>query len=173
MTRSCTDCGIQLSAPRKGKTPTGRCRSCAPKVKMTLEVRAKLSESVRARHERERHDAVAYAAKVESGRRLRAAFGPTQDMVAKQIAGRRRTHWVPAGYEQLNFKLRRKRIPLDERQSIIRAQAASDERDRLAAMTPFERQLERVRNGARLVAKPDTRPTGPSMTLGGVTASDF
>lgn len=32
-----------------------------------------------------------------------------------------------------------------------KAQAVEDEAARLAAMTPFERQLERVRNGARLI----------------------
>ena len=94
-------------------------------------------------------------------------------MVAKQNAGRRRSHWVPQGYEQLNFKLRRKRIPLAERREIVLRAAADAERRRLAAMTPFERQLERVRNGAQLVVRPDTRPVGPAFTLGGIASADF
>lgn len=36
-----------------------------------------------------------------------------------------------------------------------------------AEMTPFERQLQRVRMGAKLTTVPDTRPTGPAYSLVG------
>ena len=40
----------------------------------------------------------------------------------------------------------------------------------VAAMTPFERQLMRVREGAKLVTVQSIRSADPAFTLGGVSA---
>lgn len=59
-------------------------------------------------------------------------------------------------------------VSAKEAKRLIREDIASKERARLAAMTPFERQLERVRNGAQLVEKFVPRRADPTFTLGGV-----
>lgn len=44
------------------------------------------------------------------------------------------------------------------------------ERRRLAAMTPHERAMERVRNGAAVIAKPVLRKADHAFTLGGIAS---
>lgn len=61
-----------------------------------------------------------------------------------------------------------RRMPAAEARRIILADIAATERRRLAAMTPFERQMDRLANGARLVEKPVLRRVEPNYTLGGV-----
>jgi hypothetical protein len=78
---------------------------------------------------------------------------------------------VPEGYWDEYQRLRKNvRLGAVEARRIVCAQAASDERQRLAALSPHERQMERVRNGAKLVEKPDFRTAAPGYTLGGVSS---
>lgn len=53
------------------------------------------------------------------------------------------------------------------------ARQAKAERARVAALSPLDRQIERIRNGARVVAKPDTRPASPAYSLVGNATGMF
>lgn len=89
-----------------------------------------------------------------------------------------RMAWCPPELrEEYRDLVRRQRLPAAEARAIIEAQAvrnaeraAKAEADRLAAMTPLERQLERVAKGARVIKVHPFRKAGPEMTLGGVSA---
>lgn len=63
---------------------------------------------------------------------------------------------------------RQQHIPAAEARRLVLEQAAADERRRLAAMTPHDRRLERIRNGARIVEVHPMRRADPAYTLGGV-----
>ena len=84
--------------------------------------------------------------------------------------------WCPlhlrAEYRRLTIS---KRLKAAEARALIEAQMVAEaereqtaERARIAAMTPFERQMERVRNGARVVDKVKTHRADHDFTLGGV-----
>jgi len=183
MTDTCRECGRKLTAARPDRvSKTGLCVDHANKVKWTPESRAKLAAAVRARHARERADPVKMAAKVASGQRLQRDHGSTPEMVAKQSAGRSRTFWCPEAYRGLNRELKRKQIGLAERKQMIATEMLRDahrremaalaaERARRNAMSPFERQEERLRNGASVVTKFTPRRADPSYTLGGVVGA--
>jgi hypothetical protein len=174
---SCRRCDKPLSRPRPDRAKcTGLCRSCNATTKWTPESRAKASEGMRARHERERLDPQITEAKRLSGKRLREQHGSTPEMIEKQKAGRRRALWVPDGYEALNLELRARKLLVDERKRIIFDQverdervAIANERRRVAAMTPYERTMEAVRNGRGLVDKFVMPRVEPGFTLGGVS----
>jgi hypothetical protein len=77
----------------------------------------------------------------------------------------------------LNLSLHRQGYPVGERKQMVATQMLADaqraeaaEAARVASISPFERQMERVRNGARLIEKPVFRRADPSYTLGGVSA---
>jgi hypothetical protein len=94
---------------------------------------------------------------------------------AKRKAGRSRTNtvlaWCPEAYRPEYRRLVLSNlVRAPEAKRIILDQVARDETRRVAAMTPHERQLERVRNGAKLVEKPDLRTAAPGYTLGGVSS---
>lgn len=104
-------------------------------------------------------------------------LGRTPEARAKAAAKTRAAHlsWCPEEYWPLNAKLKRDGYRLADRKRMVaeeiaavEARAVQTERARIAALTPHERALERLANGARLVAKPDLRRAGPAMTLGGV-----
>lgn len=78
-----------------------------------------------------------------------------------------RLAWCPADRRAELHKLCR-RNGVAEGERIMREDLAAIERRRLAAMTPHERQMERVRNGAQLVDKFVPRRADPTFTLGGV-----
>lgn len=76
--------------------------------------------------------------------------------------------WCPAEWRGRYHSLRSRHGAAEaKRRVLIEIDAA--ERKRLDAMTPFERQLERVRRGARLIEKPRLS-RAPDVTLGGVSA---
>lgn len=81
---------------------------------------------------------------------------------------RARLAWCPEQHWPLNEKLKRTGVRLAERKVMIAEMIAAQERNRLAAMTPFERQLERVAAGAKLIEVRPIRRSEPTMTLGGV-----
>ncbi|MGI4958203.1 MAG: hypothetical protein ACRYGI_11495 [Janthinobacterium lividum] len=61
--------------------------------------------------------------------------------------------WCPPQYRKLNAALRHQNYLLAERKVMIGDLVVSEERRRIAALTPLERQLERVRNGATVSTK--------------------
>ena len=89
------------------------------------------------------------------------------EMVERHVASRA---WHPPEYADLNALLRRKKVSIAERKRIILEMVAADERRRLAALSPHERQLERVRQGARVVTVHPMPSRQHTHTLGGVSA---
>ncbi|MHA0335806.1 hypothetical protein [Sphingomonas aquatilis] len=172
---TCRDCDKPLSA-RAIQRPnsTGYCAKCAPKHHWTPESRARASAARKARWDRELADPELRAKAVESGKRLSAATPRTREIVEKQIAGRRASHWLPEGYEALNRQLKAKGYRAVERKALIAEEVARlarkavrEEQDRLARMTPHERAMERVRNGATLTTKPVMRKADHAFSLTG------
>lgn len=193
MTRACSQCGEPITRQSK----TGCCRLCCLKrintdPAIAEKRRDQLAQVMQDEGYKARHLAGAkrggakraanpaqYARLQEIGRtygRKNLENGQLPEARAKAGAAlrRQRLSWCPVDLWPLNDELARKHIPLVERKAIIaeeierRAQkVAAAEHRRLAAMTPFERQMERVRNGAKLTTVPDTRPTGPAYSLVG------
>lgn len=89
---------------------------------------------------------------------------PMPDRSARKAA----LDWCPQAYRDQYRKLQNS-VGAAAARIMILEQVARDERDRLAALSPFERQLERVRAGARLITIPTRPRIEPSMTLGGVS----
>lgn len=75
---------------------------------------------------------------------------------AANRASARRTAWLPDDRREEHWRLRKA------------FGAAESKRMILASMTPFERKLARVREGAQLVAAFAPRRADPVFTLGGV-----
>jgi hypothetical protein len=90
----------------------------------------------------------------------------------------RRIGWCPPEYREQYLRLMRnghKNAAIARREitAIIEqdaARKAEAQQARLAEMTPFERQMEAVRNGARLVEKVQMPSRRYDYTLGGVSA---
>jgi len=79
--------------------------------------------------------------------------------------------WCPPEYVDEYFRLNRKKgLTAPEAKAVILKLAAAAERKRLAAMTPFERSMERIRMGAGITTKPDLRKADPAFTLGGIAS---
>ena len=178
-TRSCSDCGAPITRQAK----TGRCRSCCTlrmradpekearrmagqKATMAKpEYREKMRRS-RKRVEAERRDDPAWQAyKRAGGLKLRAAFEASPEAMERLLATRSAVGaklaenalgWCPVELRAEYTRLRKKHGKVEARRLIV------------AGMTPFERQLMRVREGARLVTVQPIRSADPSYTLGGV-----
>ncbi len=143
---------------------------------------------VKARHRQACAESRArYLADPEAYEKLRAAgrkagasnfhWANTPEARARAIQTIRRSRlaWCPEEHWPLNAQLKRAGYRLPERQAMIAEaiaaaaeRAATAERARIAAMSPFDRQMERVKNGAKLVTKPDTTRAAHEFTLGGV-----
>lgn len=134
---------------------TGRCRTCAARHRHTLPEYQAIHRAATKRGAANR------IANPEELARLRAAMlairekAAIPENMAKANASRDKTvmGWCPKEYRAMNERLRRNGHPLAERKAIITQAAEKAERDRRAAMSPFERQLERVRNGAKLTTR--------------------
>ena len=176
MTRSCSQCGEPITRHSK----TGLCKPCATRANRAdpekearrvagVARKAKTPEfrnnqrRARLRLEAERRDDPVWKAKQrEHGRRLRASYDADPAARAANLARRaavgamlsaQRLAWCPPEKRD-HYQVLRKRKGAAVAKAII-----------MDAMTPFERQLARVRMGAKLVAAPDTRPTGPAYSL--------
>ncbi len=103
----------------------------------------------------------------ESAEKQRRSHRATLDAKHEQ-----RMAWCPIDRRDEYLKLRRQN-PAAEAKRIIMDDLAASERRRLAAMTPFERQMEKVRNGARLVEKFTPRMADHAFTLGGVASGQL
>lgn len=78
-----------------------------------------------------------------------------------------RLAWCPADRRD-ELQALKIRLGAAEGERVMREDLEAAERRRIAAMTPFERQMERVRNGAKLVEKFVPRRADHDFTLGGV-----
>lgn len=129
-------------------------------------------------HEERANDPAWLAYKVASGKRLSQQYAQDEEAQRRNLARRaevgkkvsaRRLAWCPEAYRAEYRKLCRIMLAADARR-VIMQQIAKDERARLSAMTPLQRDVERLRGGARLISKPDFRTADPSVTLGGVAS---
>lgn len=186
-------CGTSLGLKNK----SGLCRSCIAKrhnadPEMQARRKAAIQErfkdpAVRAAYARRIGEHVANmsdeerAARREHGRWMYRNYLSQPDVVAKTSSkdARRRAGisrsdtvlaWCPPAYREQYRALKASgAVKAAEAKVMILDQIKADERARLAAMTPFERQMEAVARGARIVAKPDLRKAAHDFTLGGVS----
>lgn len=80
--------------------------------------------------------------------------------------------WLPAELVE-DYRTLRIKVGAKEARRMMEAQIAATERARINAMSPFERDMERLRNGAGLVAAPDFRTPDPAFTLGGISSASL
>lgn len=191
MIRTCVDCGSPVSSQSKG-----RCKPCSARHLNTcpeiIANRAAARAAYHARPEVKQANAARLAKHAanlsdaererrrERGRHIAATVLHTPENKAKAAdpavrakAGRKRTDtvlaWCPPEYRDRYRHLKDSQLlRAAEARRIIEDEIATDERRRLAAMTPHERQLERIRNGARIVEVQPLRRADPAITLGGV-----
>lgn len=126
MKLTCKTCGKPLAANTRKliARSTGYCRTHANKQKWSNESRAKLAATLEKKWQRRLADPAERAAAVASGKRLRASTPQCPEIVAKQIEGRRRSLWVPEGYDEFNRQLKQKGFLAAERKAIILAEVA-------------------------------------------------
>lgn len=175
---TCSDCSVPITSD----SATGRCKPCASRQTRkdpvfeqrriaglrrtfgTPEYRAAKSLERQAYEATRKDDPAWQAYKRASGKRLRADFEADPEAQAKSLAKRsavgrlmtdRLLAWCPEDRRD-DYRRLSKKVGRVEARRMIEAE-----------MTPFERQLSRLRAGARLVAKPDTRPTSPAYSLVG------
>jgi hypothetical protein len=151
--------------------------------KRTPESRARASAAAIAFNASRAADPAWRAHKVAAAHKMRLT--PVSKDVRKRAARKcadTRLAWCPAEYRELNDTLYRKGVLLAERKQMIATEMLRDahrremaalaaERARRSAMSPFERQEERLRNGASVVTKFTPRRADPSYTLGGVVGA--
>lgn len=80
--------------------------------------------------------------------------------------------WLPEDKVE-SYRSLRTKVGAERAKAMILDEIARAERKRIAAMSPFERDMERLRNGAGLVAAPDFRTAGPAYTLGGISSASL
>lgn len=99
----------------------------------------------------------------------------TKDWSAHHRARAARSRaWCPADKWDDYVSLRRQRgVGAERAKAMILDELARAERKRLSAMSPFERDMERLRNGAGLIAAPDFRTGSPDFTIGGVASASL
>lgn len=186
------NCGATLGAKNK----SGCCRSCvAKRNNADPEIQRRRREAVRAHHSdpvvkagyrermrirNENRSDAEIARLVEHGKRQYREVlsrpdvqARTQSAEAKAKRGRsvsatRYRDVPPEHHDTVRRLVRSNLATAAEARAIVRDQVAATERRRLAAMTPFERQMDRLANGAQLVEKPVLRRAEPDFTLGGV-----
>lgn len=110
-----------------------------------------------------------------NGARLKAALqlpeAQARRNAANRARGERQLAWCPKDrLDEYRCLMRTPGIRAAEAKRIVLDDIAAKERARLAAMTPFERQLERLRQGARLEERVYLTTPEHEFTLGGVSA---
>jgi hypothetical protein len=102
-----------------------------------------------------------------------AVANTTENLARRKHAIRaKRLAWCPETRWDEYTKLAR-RMPAAEARRIIEADLAALERRRLAAMTKYQRAMERIAGGAQLVDAWKPNVVGPAFTLGGVASSEL
>lgn len=101
--------------------------------------------------------------------RAKAASPEASRKKGQSVSNTRYADIPPHLRDEVRRLNRQQKIPAAEARRIVLEQAAAEERRRVAAMPPLERQLERVRKGARVVEKWTPPSVDPLRTLGGVS----
>ena len=121
-------------------------------------------------------------AKLERLREIGLTYGApnlaaanTPEARARAGANIRTAHlaWCPQDYWPMNATLKANGYRLAERKAMIAEEIARRERRRIAALSPFERQQERLAAGAKLITVQPLRRPEPTMTLGGVSSGNW
>jgi hypothetical protein len=102
---------------------------------------------------------------------LAAANTPEARAMARSRIRNAHLAWCPEDLWPLNATLKANGYLLAERKEMVAAEVARRERQRIAALSPLERQLERLRAGARLVTVPVRRRGDPTLTLPNTTGA--
>lgn len=101
---------------------------------------------------------------------------PPQQVARMRVALKafhaRRLAWLPDDWRETYQRLV-KRVGQDQAKRTILDRIAAKEAARIAAMTPFERQLEAVRKGAKVITRPVLRAPEYAYTLGGVASGQL
>lgn len=185
----CVDC----SGPVSRQSRTGRCKGCVtaylnsdPEVharrvggirkkwRTDPEYKARKVRAIHERHMRARQNPEV-AARLNQNI-LNARYRLSEPEVIERYragvkrAGAERSRkaiaWCPPKYRDEYRSLTRSRqMKAPEAKAAILAKAAAE-------MTPFERQLEKVRNGAGIIEVRPIRRPDPTYTLGGVSCTD-
>lgn len=170
--KTCLDCQAPISrqATRCKPCAMRRVNACPVVAKARADaIRAKFTDPdrlatarnvIRQNREAAQNNPATRARMVEHGKRQYARYLDTPEMRAAVLAtrpasGAKRTAtvlaWCPPDYRDAYRKLQRKYRAAVARPMIIE-RIAADEKARIAAMSPFERQDWALRNGAGLVA---------------------
>ncbi len=162
---TCNECG----GKRSDKSRSGLCRKCSCAKPMPAAQRANIAAAVSNWWKAQPDDHPALVRIREQGKQLGTIYGNDPVRRAMQRETIRRKHWVPDGYEEYNRFLRVRHFSVAERKVMIAEKVRADEAKRQKALSPFERQMEKVRNGAKLVEEPAMPSRTYAMTLGGVS----
>jgi hypothetical protein len=185
--RVCLDCPAPL-----GRTNTsGRCRRCLPKVLASDPARRARQVAGIARHfacpkvreaaaKRLRQYSADPAlnekrreigkARWRSGSLKLPAVSPEQYAENGRKVTATRLAWCPPEWRDRYRALLRKNVaPAAECKAMILQEIAAAERARLAKLSPLDRQLERVRSGAKLIEVRPMPAKKYAFTLGGVS----
>lgn len=187
MNRSCSDCGKQITAQSK----SGRCRACGLRHNLSdPEVNARRIANMtktwaqpEQREKRRIRSREAIRRKIEAdpgfaemkrqqGKRLAASRAGTDGRPAghesriragKSIS-KTRMGWCPEEWRpQYNDLIRRKGLKRAQAKAIIEDEIRRAEQ----AKSPFERQMEALKNGAQLIEKPVLRSRDYEFSLHG------
>lgn len=186
MTRTCSKCDNPKPLGHRNKS--GLCRPCLARHNFGgAEVRARAAEGQRqffadpenraAYRERSQANFAKWRATPEGRKRVREQAQANLALAIKaenrdrRIYGIRAAAWkgIPESRWDEASNLSKSFGSAEAKRMIIEDEEKR-ERDRRAAMSPFERQMERVKNGSQLVTVPDTRPAAHNFTLGGVAS---
>lgn len=185
MTRTCTDCDKPICRTNR----SGYCKPCcvmhnfhsgenaakrkanATAAVQSAEHRQRQSRNAIRMHADRRDDAEWQARLKRQGAALR--FHPTYEESWR--AGRKRGieqgyAWCPPEFREAYATLRKK-VGAAEAKALVMIDVERAERERVASLSPFQRQEERLRKGASVVAKFNPRRADPSYTLGGVVGA--
>jgi hypothetical protein len=168
MSRVCSGC----PSPIRDSSTSGLCRSCAARAKYAdPTARRVMSEAKK----RALADPVKRARVATTAAHNLSHWHKTTDRdwsAHNRAQAARRRSWCPddkwGDYQALRNM---KGMDAASAKAMILDEMARDERKRLASMSPFERDMERLANGAGLVATPDFRTAGPAFTLGGISSA--
>jgi len=187
MSRVCsTGCGTELGAKNK----SGLCRPCRCKATMcNPEVQARSTAGLKRYLTDPVHRAERTAMSAKNLARWRASpegRAKTREFAMANLAKayefdatERRRRQRQAAYPGIpesrwdECVALKKHMTAAEAKQMIRDDEALRERKRKAAMSPFERDMERLRNGAGLVAAPDFRTSNPDFTIGGIASASL
>lgn len=180
MTRTCSDCPAEISA-----RSSGRCRSCGMRAvtqrpgysaRVSAGMRRAWSDPEKRANFRPGENLRRWCetpegkAKLrEMGQALPAHVTAEGRRRAGETLSKARLGWLPQEWRTRYFSLRAYHGATEAKARVL-AEIADAQQERVASLTPFERTLLRVSQGAPVVMKPRMPSRSYDFTLGGVSA---